>query len=98
MISSWPYFSDDEIELASKVMKSGLVNSWSGSITRAFEKEFAEHFDLENILTIANGTLALEAAYDCLDIESGVNNYSKNFYSYCFCSSFKRSKVVFADR
>ena len=99
MISSWPYFSDDEIELASNVMKSGLVNTWTGSITRSFEKEFAEYFDLENALTTANGTLALEAAYDCLDIKSGdeIITTPRTFIATASAAVLKGARVVFAD-
>ena len=39
----WPYFEDDEIEAATKVLRSGKVNQWTGNELNAFEKEFAQY-------------------------------------------------------
>jgi len=39
----WPYFANEEIEAAVKVLRSGKVNYWTGDEGKFFEKEFAEH-------------------------------------------------------
>ena len=99
MISKWPYFSNDEIELVADVLKSGLVNRWTGNITQSFEEEFAHYFKLKNALTTANGTLALEAAYECLDIKNGdeIITTPRTFIATASAAIIKGAKVVFAD-
>ena len=41
LLAQWPYFDETQILVASEVLKSGRVNSWTGSETTAFEEEFA---------------------------------------------------------
>ena len=38
---AWPFFADDEIEVAVRVLRSGKVNCWTGQEGRLFESEFA---------------------------------------------------------
>src|SRR5690242_11249128 len=38
----WPSFAADEVEAASRVLRSGKVNYWTGEEGRKFEIEFAE--------------------------------------------------------
>ena len=35
-ISNWPYFSKEEIDIAKRVLKSGLVKYWTGNETKLF--------------------------------------------------------------
>ena len=99
MISSWPYFSDEEVSAVSDVLRSGLVNKWSGKITNSFEKEFANYFKLDNALTIANGTLALEAAYEVLNFNEGdeIITSPRTFIATASAAILKGAKVKFAD-
>ena len=39
MISkNWPYYSNQEIQKVTKVLKSGKVNYWTGNYCKKFEK------------------------------------------------------------
>ena len=42
-LSPWPYYDSDQIEAATSVLSSGKVNSWTGSITKAFEEEYCKN-------------------------------------------------------
>ena len=99
MISSWPYFSDEEVSAVSDVLRSGLVNKWSGKVTNSFEKEFANYFKLDNALTMANGTLALEAAYEVLNFNEGdeIITSPRTFIATASAAILKGAKVKFAD-
>jgi len=56
----WPSFSDEEAKIASEVLLSNRVNSWTGDQTQKFECEFAQYLNAEHAIAVANGTLALE--------------------------------------
>ena len=45
--SSWPSYSEEEIDAVSAVLRSGKVNYWTGGEGRAFEKEFASFWPSE---------------------------------------------------
>ena len=70
-ISSWPQFDPDQIQAASRVLGSGLVNSWTGSETKLFESEFASWCGCDYAVAIANGSLALSSAYLSIGIHPG---------------------------
>jgi len=99
MISSWPYYHKDEINAVSSVLGSGLVNRWFGNITNAFEREFAEYFNLKNALTSANGTLSLEAAYAAIDFREGEELITtpRSFVATASSALLKGAKIRFAD-
>ena len=67
----WPSFSEEEIEAASRVLRSGRVNYWTGGETKAFEEEFAQWCGARDAIALANGTLALELALRALKIGPG---------------------------
>ena len=67
----WPYFSEDEIEAVTRVLKSGKVNYWTGEEGHLFEKEFAESVGCTYGVTVANGSAALELALMALGIGHG---------------------------
>lgn len=69
--SSWPSFTPAEAEAVADVVLSGKVNYWTGSIGRAFEKEFAAWAGTRHAVALANGTLALDVALRALDIGAG---------------------------
>lgn len=60
--SPWPSYSDEEIEAVARVLASGRVNYWTGEECRRFEEEFAAWCGVPHAVSLANGTLALEAA------------------------------------
>jgi len=67
-ISSWPQYSEEEIQAVTSVLKSGKVNYWTGEECRKFEKEFATFCGAKHAVAVANGTLALEFALKALGI------------------------------
>ena len=69
-ISNWPYYDKDQIEAVSEILKRGAVVGNSIE-TRAFEIEFAKYINVNKAIAIANGSLALSAAYLALGIGIG---------------------------
>lgn len=67
----WPYFDDEQIQAAVRVLQSGQVNYWTGSEVQLFEKEFASHVGVDHAVAVANGTVALELALLSLGICEG---------------------------
>ena len=66
VFGSWPYFAEDEVEAAARVLRSGNVNYWTGEEGRQFEREFAEFAGCKHAVALANGTVALEGALKAL--------------------------------
>ena len=62
-IPPWPYYSPSEIDAVVQVLVSGKVNAWTGSETHAFEDEFSAWCGTRHAIAMANGSLALSAAY-----------------------------------
>ena len=71
MNSSWPEYSQIEIDAVVRVLKSGKVNYWTGDESRKFESEFASLVGSKHAVALTNGTLALEAALRALGIGAG---------------------------
>jgi dTDP-4-amino-4,6-dideoxygalactose transaminase len=67
----WPAFSEDEIEVAASVLRSGKVNYWTGQEGRLFETEFAQSVGTSHAICLANGTVALEAALQAVGVGPG---------------------------
>ncbi|MBA3236653.1 MAG: DegT/DnrJ/EryC1/StrS family aminotransferase [Chloroflexi bacterium] len=67
----WPSYEPDEVEAASRVLRSGKVNYWTGEECRAFEREFAAYHGVGHAVALANGTLALELALRVLGVGPG---------------------------
>ena len=69
--SAWPSFTQEEADAVSQVLLSNKVNYWTGQECRQFETEFAEWSDSNYAIAMGNGTLALDAALQALDIGAG---------------------------
>lgn len=69
--SPWPSFTEEEAEAVKSVLLSNKVNYWTGEECRLFEKEFAEWVGVEHAVSLANGTLALDACLHAIGIKSG---------------------------
>ena len=67
----WPHYSKQEADAVRDVVLSGDVNYWTGNICRKFEKEFAIWSGSKYAVALANGTLALDAAFNALNISGG---------------------------
>tara|TARA_B110000008_G_scaffold279515_1_gene326938 strand:- start:2943 stop:4118 length:1176 start_codon:yes stop_codon:yes gene_type:complete len=70
-LSSWPFYDQDEIDAALRVLSSGKVNYWTGNEGKAFENEFSSWVDVKHSISLANGTVALELALNAIDICPG---------------------------
>ena len=95
----WPYFAEDEIAAASAVLKSGLVNYWTGQEGRLFEREFAQFAGCRYAIALANGTLALELALYALGIGPGdeVIVASRTFIASASCAVMRGAVPVPVD-
>ncbi len=71
MINNWPFYSEEEKDLVLQILSSGEVSSLSGKYGKKFEKEFSSFCGSNYALRIANGTLALLAAYKSIKLGKG---------------------------
>ena len=62
-LAPWPQFDEEQIAAVARVLRSGRVNTWTGGETTAFEQEFASWCGTSHAIAMANGSLALSAAY-----------------------------------
>lgn len=69
--SSWPAFTAEEVDAVAEVIRSNKVNYWTGTIGRAFEREFVAWTGSRHAVALANGTLALDVALKALGIGPG---------------------------
>lgn len=95
----WPQFEAEEIEAASRVLRSGKVNYWTGEEGREFEKEFAVRAGCKYGVAVANGTVALELGLYALGIGDGdeVIVPSRSFIASATCAVMRGARPVFAD-
>jgi dTDP-4-amino-4,6-dideoxygalactose transaminase len=95
----WPCFSEDDIEAAANVLRSGKVNYWTGEEGRHFEKEFAAFTGCKHAIALANGSVALELALYALGIAAGdeVVVTSRTFIASASCTVMRGAVPVVAD-
>lgn len=67
----WPSFSVEEANAVRDVILSNKVNYWTGQECREFEKEFAAWSGTSHAIALANGTVALDLAFQALGIGNG---------------------------
>ena len=98
-LSSWPNYEQDEISAVTKVLRSGNVNSWTGTIGRQFEGEFAKICDAKYAIALANGTIALELALEAGGIgpDDDVIVTPRTFIASASCIVRRGGRPVFAD-
>lgn len=97
--SKWPVYSDEEIQAVESVLRSGMVNYWTGNEIRHFEKEYADYVGMPHGIAVANGTVALELALHALGITEGddVIVTSRSFVASASCVALCGARPVFAD-
>ncbi len=95
----WPVFGEEEIAAAVGVLRSGRVNSWTGSEVQAFEQEFARLVACRHAVAVANGTVALELALKALGVGPGddVIVTARSFVASAGCCLVQGARPVFAD-
>ena len=97
--SDWPKFSKKEILVTSKVMASGKVNYWTGNLCKKFENDFKKFFKLKNCITMANGSVALDAAVNTLNLKKNdeVLVTPRSYVSTASCLLNTPAKIKFVD-
>jgi hypothetical protein len=95
----WPCLTEDEIEAAAAVLRSGKLNYWTGEEGRAFEREYAAYVGTRHAVAVANGSVALELALHALGIRPGdeVVVTSRSFVASASCVVMRGAVPVFAD-
>ena len=99
MFASWPQFDADQIDAASRVLTSGKVNTWTGEESKAFEREFAKWCGSSHSIAVANGSLALSAAYLAIGLSQGdeLITTPRTFIATASSAVLLGAKPVFAD-
>ncbi len=97
--SPWPSFAPEEADAVHRVVLSNKVNYWTGTESRAFEKEFAAWCQTRYAVALSNGTLALDVALKALGIGSGdeVVVTPRTFIASVSCVVNAGATPVFAD-
>lgn len=95
----WPSISEEEIEAANAVLRSGKINYWTGHEGRQFEAEYAASIGCKHAVALANGTVALELALYALGIGDGdeVIVTSRTFIASASCAVMRGAIPVMAD-
>lgn len=95
----WPYFEDDEIEAAARVLRSGRVNYRTGEEGALFEREFAAWVGSQHAVAVANGTVALELALEVLGVGPGdeVITTSRTFIASASAAVMRGATPVIVD-
>ncbi len=96
---TWPYYEDDEISIVKEILESGKVNYWTGNQGKLFEKEFADWSGNRYAIALANGSLALTAAYTALGLqdEDEFITTPRTFIATSLCGVMLGAKPIFAD-
>lgn len=96
---SWPYFSEEEIEKVSQILRSGNVNYWTGEEGQIFEKEFAKFVGTKYGVALMNGSVALEAALASLNIgpDDDVITTCRTFIASASCIVLRGANPILAD-
>lgn len=97
--SAWPSFTEEEAEAVRAVLRSNMVNYWTGDEGRSFEQEFAAWCGRRHAVALANGTLALDLALRLAGIGPGdeVIVTPRSFMASVSCVVLAGAKPVFAD-
>lgn len=67
----WPHYDPEQIAAVTRVLESGRVNAWTGPDVEAFEMAFARMTGATHAIAIANGSVSLTLALECLKLRPG---------------------------
>jgi dTDP-4-amino-4,6-dideoxygalactose transaminase len=98
-LAPWPQFDAEQIDAATRVLASGQVNTWTGQETTAFEMEYARWCSTQHAIAMANGSLALSAAYLAVGLGPGdeLITTPRTFIATASSAVLLGVKPVFAD-
>ena len=99
MLSSWPFFDEEQIEAVTKILLSGKVNAFTGSQTKIFEEKYSKFFGSKYSIAVSNGTVALATAYNALNLKAGDEFITtpRTFIATSSAGLILGAKPVFAD-
>ena len=99
LLARWPFFGCDQIDAATRVLSSGDVNTWTGEETKAFEREFADWCGSNQAIAMANGSLALSAAYLAVGLsqDDELITTPRSFIATSSSAVLLGAKPIFAD-
>ena len=99
IFAPWPQFDAEQIAEAVRVLASGQVNTWTGGETKAFEQGFAQWCGSCQAIAMANGSLALSAAYLAIGLGPGdeLITTPRTFIATASSVVLLGAKPVFAD-
>ena len=97
--SKWPDYDNTQIEKVQEILSSGKVNYWTGNETKTFELEFAKYIGSKKAVALANGSLALTAAYKSIGIRPGdrVITTPRTFIATSLTALELGAEIAFAD-
>ncbi len=95
----WPCVTEDQIDAAARVLRSGQINYWTGEEGRQFEQEFAASAGCKYAVALSSGSVALELALRALGIGAGdeVITSCRTFIASASCAIPIGAIPVFAD-
>ncbi len=99
MLAPWPQFDADQINAATRVLVRGSVNAWTGQETTALEQEYAHWCGTAYAIAMANGSLALSAAYLAIGLGPGheLITTPRTFIATASSAVLLGAKPVFSD-
>ena len=97
--NNWPKYTNKEIKIVKKIIQSGKVNYWTGNYCKLFEKKFKFKFNLNYAISVANGSVALDAAVSVLNLKKNdeVLVTSRSYVSTASCIQKTPAKIKFID-
>ena len=98
-ISTWPQFDSEQIAKVSEVLRSGKVNYWTGKEVKAFEKDYSDWAGTKNAIALANGSVALSAAYLAIGLGPGdeIITTPRTFIATASAAVLIGARPIFAD-
>jgi len=98
-MSSWPQFDVDQINAVVKTLEEGKVNAWTGKDVANFERKFAQRFQTKHAIALANGSVTLNLALECLKLKPGdeVIVSPRSFVASASCVLLYGATPIFAD-
>ena len=98
-LAPWPVIEPDECVAVEQILRSGRVNYWTGAACRDFESAWSQAHGGMRSLSMANGSLTLDAALRTLGIGPGdeVIVSPRSYVASAMCALLAGATPVFAD-